>query len=128
MHAVCAAITALLASTTLKRAQLCNLISLKVLLLEDPEQRLEELDVTGCKMLTSLRVASPALTVLYASSCYRLQVHGELFMHASCCTPCKQHYDACTEGCCSHWMTLSRAVTETAVIPANLLSQCRFCT
>ena len=73
----CAGIAALLASPALKQADLCNLISLKQLLLKDPDQRLEALNVNGCKMLTSLRVASPALTSLSASSCYRLQVHGE---------------------------------------------------
>jgi hypothetical protein len=100
VRTACADITALLAWPSLKGAELRNLISLKQLLLDDPEQRLEELDVTGCKMLTSLRVASPALFVLGASSCYRLQVHGTSCIPASCCTRFRAVLCDVADGCC----------------------------
>jgi hypothetical protein len=72
----CAGINALLASPALKRADLCYLMSLKQLVLQDPEQRLALLYVVGCKMLTSLRVLSPALTTLAATGCHRLQANS----------------------------------------------------
>lgn len=77
VDSACAGINALLASPALKRAELCNLMSLKQLLLQDPEQRLELLYVAGCKMLTTLRVLSPSLTSLNARSCYRLQARSQ---------------------------------------------------
>jgi hypothetical protein len=58
----------------LKRAELCCLKSLKQLVLDNPEQQLELLFVAGCRLLSSLRLLSRALTTLAADGCYRLQV------------------------------------------------------
>jgi hypothetical protein len=88
----CAAISALLASPALKRAELCNLMSLKQLVLGSTEQRMELLGVSGCKMLTSLRLLSPALQALFARNCYRLQACQHAILLILCANVC---HDAC---------------------------------
>lgn len=72
----CAACSTLLASPALKRVELDNLLGVKQLRFDDPEQRLELLSVIGCKMLNSLHLASPALAMLSANNCCRLRVRA----------------------------------------------------
>ena len=60
------------------------MMSLKQLVLGSPEQRLELLWVDGCKMLTSLRLLSPALNGLFAGNCYRLQARQHAIVLITC--------------------------------------------